>query len=173
MFCPQCGNEVEQHFQFCSRCGQNLAAAAAAATTPAGVRNQRGMASHVQVLGWLFVGSGVLTGLLGFVVIFAGTFIRSMDINWPANVPFDVERLAVGATILAGMGMLALASGTIAAGVGLLQYRGWGRVLAIVMAVFLLFKFPVGTAIAVYAFWVLLSDPGRAHYRGHTAIPQS
>ena len=39
------------------------------------------------------------------------------------------------------------------------------RVLAIVMSVLFLFKFPFGTAIAIYAFWVLFSEEGREHYQ--------
>jgi hypothetical protein len=131
------------------------------------------MESHVQIVGWLFIGSGIMGGILGMIVMFMGRFLMALNINWPKNVPFDVEKLVLGATILAGLTMIALAAGVVAAGVGLLQYRPWGRVLALVMAVFLVFKFPIGTAIAIYAFWVLLSDPGRKHYESHAVMPQS
>jgi hypothetical protein len=60
---------------------------------------------------------------------------------------------------------IVLAGGIAAAGIGLLQYRNWGRILATIMAVFLIFKFPVGTAIAVYTFWVLFSEEGRQHFK--------
>ena len=66
-----------------------------------------------------------------------------------------------------------IAAAIAAAGVGLLHYRSWGRVLAIVMSVFLLFKFPIGTAIGIYAFWVLLSEPGRKHYQARAATAQA
>jgi hypothetical protein len=42
-------------------------------------------------------------------------------------------------------------------------------VLAIIMAIFMLFKFPVGTAIAVYAFWVLFSHEGQEYYKTRAA----
>ncbi len=40
-------------------------------------------------------------------------------------------------------------------GWSLLTRRTWGRVLAIVAAVLVLFKFPFGTALGVYTLWVL------------------
>ena len=40
---------------------------------------------------------------------------------------------------------------------GLLKYRPWARILALIVAVLHLFSFPFGTALGVYAFWVLLS----------------
>jgi hypothetical protein len=33
------------------------------------------------------------------------------------------------------------------------------------MAVLLLFHFPIGTVIAVYAFWVLFSQEGQEYYK--------
>ena len=68
-----------------------------------------------------------------------------------------------------GLGTAALAAGVAAAGVGLLEYRSWARVFAIVMAVFLVFHFPIGTAIAVYAFWVLFSQEGQKYYKARSA----
>jgi hypothetical protein len=67
-----------------------------------------------------------------------------------------------------GLAVLALAAGAGAAGVGLLQYRSWARTLAIIAAVLLLFHFPIGTIIAVYAFWVLLSQEGQDYYRSRS-----
>ena len=57
-----------------------------------------------------------------------------------------------------------------AGGIGLLQYRSWGRVVAIVMAVLLVFNFfPVGLILAIYAFWVLFSQEGQEHYKTRSA----
>ncbi len=67
------------------------------------------------------------------------------------------------------MVMVLAPAGVTAAGVGLLQYRDWARTLAIIMAVFLLFHFPIGTAIAIYAFWVLFSREGQYYFRSRSA----
>ena len=73
--------------------------------------------------------------------------------------------LAGSLAVIAGLATLATAAGVAAAGIGLLQYRSWGRILAIIMSILILFKFPLGTAIAIYAFWVLFSEEGREHYQ--------
>jgi hypothetical protein len=36
------------------------------------------------------------------------------------------------------------------------------------MSVFMLFNFPIGTAIAVYAFWVLFGEEGRQYYKSRS-----
>jgi hypothetical protein len=60
-----------------------------------------------------------------------------------------------------------------AAGIGILQYRTWGRVLALIAASVYLTKIPIGTAIGIYAFWVLLSVDGREHFRTHSVQPST
>ncbi len=43
------------------------------------------------------------------------------------------------------------------AGIGLLKFRQWARILAIILAVLNILSFPLGTALAIYTFWVLLN----------------
>ncbi|PYS54521.1 MAG: hypothetical protein DMG13_08055 [Acidobacteria bacterium] len=162
MHCRQCGNEVEQHARFCSKCGHELAP-----VRPVEVlqKSKHDMNMHIHILGWLFISCAVLVGIVGMVMIFAGQLIEHLPIVWPAEFPFGVVNLAGSLAVVAGLAILAIAAGVAAAGIGLLQYRSWGRVLAIVMSVLFLFKFPFGTAIAIYAFWVLFSEEGREHYQ--------
>jgi hypothetical protein len=47
---------------------------------------------------------------------------------------------------------------------GLLTIRRWGRVLAFVLSALYVWVFPVGTLLAVYTFWFLLSDGGKNLY---------
>ena len=84
-------------------------------------------------------------------------------------MPFGVPHFIGWVTSVIGLGAMALAAGVAAAGVGLLQYRSWARVLAIIMSVFLLFHFPIGTVIAIYAFWVLFSREGQEYYNARSA----
>jgi hypothetical protein len=127
------------------------------------------MQMHIAILGWLFIGSGILTGLIAFVVIFIGQIIARSPVPFPPDVPAGVPNFITWIMARVGLGMTALAAGTAAAGVGLLQYRSWGRGLTVVMSVFMLFHFPVGTAIAIYAFWVLFSEEGREFYKSRSA----
>jgi hypothetical protein len=46
---------------------------------------------------------------------------------------------------------------SILAGIGLFKYQQWARILALVLAVLHILSFPLGTALGIYAFWVLLN----------------
>src|SRR4051812_19251727 len=48
------------------------------------------------------------------------------------------------------------------AGIGLLNYRPWARILTIIISVIELPGFPVHTALGAYGLWVLLSVEGSA-----------
>ena len=48
------------------------------------------------------------------------------------------------------------------AGYGLLKGKKWARTAAIIGAVTAASNFPFGTAVCVYTFWFLFSDPGKA-----------
>ncbi len=64
----------------------------------------------------------------------------------------------IGYTLTGWMALLLiLMLPTIALGVGLLNYRPWARSIGTVIAIVELLNFPLGTALGVYALWVLLS----------------
>jgi hypothetical protein len=162
MFCTSCGNEVEQQAKFCSKCGQE---ATAGTRTALPVRTKpRDMGMHINILGWLLIGSGVLTGIGALAVLFIGQIIRHVPFP-PEDMPVNMPHFIGWISSIIGLGLAAVAAGTAAAGVGLLQYRDWARVLSIVMAVLLLFHFPIGTAVAIYAFWVLFSREGQDYFK--------
>ncbi|MBM3812903.1 MAG: hypothetical protein FJW20_14865 [Acidimicrobiia bacterium] len=75
---------------------------------------------------------------------------------------------AIAGPILVGIGglicliMTILSLPRLIAGIGLLQHRGWARILTIVISVLGLLDFPFGTALGVYGLWVLLSPEGTA-----------
>jgi predicted nucleic acid-binding Zn ribbon protein len=167
MFCTNCGNEVEQHARFCSKCGREVMPASQAQQA-----RRHDMSMHINILGWMFVGCGVLFGLLGMIMIFAGQIIEHLPVVRPAEFPFAMGHFAGWLSAVVGLTTIALAAGVAAAGAGLLQYKSWARVVSIIMAILLLFKFPVGTAIAVYAFWVLFSQEGQEYYRTRAATVQ-
>ena len=170
MFCTNCGNEVEQHAKFCSKCGTQTSVASVSSAPPP-QRKAHDMNMHVNVLGWLMVGSGILTGLLALPIMFAGQIVQHMNIPQPPDFPFPIPigHFAGSIATIVGLSIGALAAGTAAAGVGLLHFRSWARGLTIVMAVLLVFHFPVGTAVAIYAFWVLFSREGQEYYKTRSA----
>ena len=42
------------------------------------------------------------------------------------------------------------------AGIALLKYRNWGRILTVIVSILGIIDFPVGTALGIYGLWVLL-----------------
>jgi hypothetical protein len=165
MFCAQCGAEIPQQARFCSKCGREaLPSEQARMPMP---KTQHDMGMHINILSWLLIGSGILTGIGSLAVLFAGGIVRhALRIGFfPPDVPVGMPGFIGWIVTVIGLFLAAVAAGVAAAGVGLLQYRDWARTLAIIMAVLLLFHFPIGTAVAVYAFWVLFSKEGQEYYK--------
>lgn len=50
------------------------------------------------------------------------------------------------------------------AGYSLLTRKPWARMLAIVLAILALFKFPLGTALGIYTLWVLAPASSAVEY---------
>jgi hypothetical protein len=50
-------------------------------------------------------------------------------------------------------------------GIGLLQYQSWARITIIVISALDLIHIPIGTALGIYGFWVLLNPETEAMFR--------
>ena len=120
--------------------------------------NDSNVQQHVTILGWLYV---LLNAL--FLIIGAFVFVLLSTIGLSVR---DVEArsvlLIVGPTVGLLLGMLALPG--LAAGYGLITRKPWARVLAIVVGVLGLMNFPLGTAIGLYALWVLFPARARDYF---------
>ncbi len=110
------------------------------------------MKQHVELLGWI----NVVTGGLGVLV---GLFLFAILVGLAPNTP---DPGGANALLIIGIGLggfiTVLSLPTMVAGIGLLQHKSWARVLTIILAVFALFNFPIGTLIAIYTFWVLTNE---------------
>ena len=103
------------------------------------------MKTHVKVLGWLWIANGVLTILMAI----PGLIIANM------NIPNAQDSILV----TVGSLLCCFVPGVIVdvvAGYGLLNYKSWAHILAIILAILNLCLFPIGTALGIYALWVLL-----------------
>src|SRR6185436_20160118 len=112
MFCTNCGNEVEQHARFCSKCGTEAAGAAVSGSAVAPARpkkTEHDMGMHVNILGWLLVGSGILTAIGGVIVLFAGQFIRRLPGEIAQGIPPGIPPFAAWVTSMVGASILAVA----------------------------------------------------------------
>jgi hypothetical protein len=124
------------------------------------------MDTHIKVLGWLYIVLGVL-GILAAVIVFIAVFGGGL-------LSGDQEAITVTAivgTIVAGIILLLSLPGVIV-GAGLLRFRPWARVLALVLGILNLPGFPVGTILGVYSLWALLTEEGARYFEpGVQAAP--
>lgn len=178
MVCPSCGTTVEIGGRFCPHCGTSIAAQPAPQPAPSPVgyaqypaypppvalpRVQR----HLQTLGILWCVFGayrILTALFGFFVVRAVTW-RRFGSDWPFG-PWVGMHGPAWMGIMPGLVTMAVLMAVLAlvAGFSLLNRKPWGRMLAIVLAVLALFKFPFGTALGIYTLWVLAPATSAMEY---------
>lgn len=120
------------------------------------------MSTHVKVLGVLFVAMGVL-GLVGALLSSVAFGLLAGAVGASGDEGAPLGRAVLGATGLALTVALVLFSApSIVCGWGLLTFRPWSRILAIVLAAISLLVFPYGTVFGVYALWVLFSKETEA-----------
>jgi hypothetical protein len=58
------------------------------------------------------------------------------------------------------------------AGYAILKRKSWAKMASIIAAVLETMSFPLGTAVAIYSFWFMFSDAGRAMYDKNFNSPQ-
>jgi len=108
--------------------------------------------THVKILGWLYIVLGLL-GIISAAIVFvavAGGGIISGDRQ--AIIITSIVAICVGGFLL-----LVSAPGIIA-GIGLINFKPWARVLTLVLGFLNLPGLPVGTALGIYTLWVLLQE---------------
>lgn len=119
---------------------------------------QAHMGTHVKAVAWLQILLGVLDLLMALAIF--GIIAGAGAVGGLVSPVLPVIGGAVGTAL---GGLLALTGiPNLLAGFGLLGYRSWARILALILAVLNVFKFPWGTLLAVYTVWVLMSERTKA-----------
>jgi hypothetical protein len=114
------------------------------------------MKQHITAVGALHIGLGVL-GILVAIIVLVSTI-------GPGLIALSVEGDALALSILTVIGcgaggfLVILSIPGIIGGIGLLRLQPWARYLVLILAVLDLFNIPIGTAIGLYTFWVLIQD---------------
>lgn len=115
------------------------------------------MADHVRILAVLHIVFGAL-GLLAALIVLAVFGGIAGLVGVSAHDP-DAQ-IAVPILGLIGAGifvlLLVLSLPGVIAGVGLLKFQPWARILTIVLSALQLLNVPIGTALGIYGLWVLL-----------------
>jgi hypothetical protein len=114
------------------------------------------MEKHVNLLGILFIVWGVM-GLLGALTVGA-VFVGGGLIAGSQSGEHEVTMLAgsFGAFIMLVILLTSIPS--LIAGYGLTKLRPWARIVALVVGIINLPAAPFGTALGIYAIWVLIHD---------------
>lgn len=111
------------------------------------------MDKHIKALATCYLIFGAM-GLLAFLVILFVTVLGS----GLAAMDDPKAGLILGTIGTLGLAIAAFVSlPNIIAGFGLLKYRGWSRILTIVLSILNLVCFPFGTALGIYGLWVLFN----------------
>ncbi len=131
------------------------------------------MAQHVKILGVLHIISGALMGVGALVVLLVfGGAAGLIGIAGRGEPGAQVAAPLLGFVGTAlFLFLLLLSVPSFVAGIGLINFRSWARILTIVLSVFHLFSIPIGTALGVYGFWVLLSHRGAELFNGPPGPP--
>jgi hypothetical protein len=113
---------------------------------------------HVQLLGRLYVVAGWLSLLASISLVLLGVGAVSLASQAGPEVAASLAAaifFATAAVTLVWAGVL------IGVGMALRQHRHWARPAALVLAIVNVFVIPFGTALSVYASWVLLQEGGK------------
>ena len=126
------------------------------------------MRDHLRLLGILNIVWSSISIAIGLLVLLAfggmAGFIAATGFNSGDNpnsgslvvAPFMA---IIGVFIVLVICLVSLPA--LIAGIGLVKFKSWARVLGIVISVLHLFSVPIGTALGVYGLWVLFQPDAR------------
>jgi len=123
------------------------------------------VATHVKVIAILFF---IWGGFLLLMSVFAGALL-SMLAGFVGGT--HEEGAAVGAAVLGLTGaalttfLIVFAAPHLIAGWGLLKFKRWARILAIVLAAIALIRIPFGTLFGIYALVILFRKDTEALFQ--------
>jgi hypothetical protein len=127
--------------------------------------------AHVDFVGLLFIVWGLLTTLIGVSTLALG--VGAVALITAAGRGSGGGQFAAGVTaaVFAALAFIAILWGTahVVVGVPLRRRQAWARIMALMLGAVDLLLLPYGTALGVYALWVLLSENGKALF---AAVPQ-
>ena len=124
------------------------------------------MGSQLNFLGVLFVVWGLLTALVGLSTLALGVGAFAIITSSSAGGHVAAGLTAAIFTILAIIAIV-WGSAHVVAGVPLRRRRPWARMMALMLGSVDLLLLPYGTALGIYALWVLLSERGKELFAGH------
>ena len=121
------------------------------------------MKSHVDFLGVLFIVWGLLTVVVGVSTLALGVGAVALMTSSSRG---DTGQVAAGLTVVVftALALIAIVWGAVhvIVGVPLRRYTPWSRFIALMLGSVDLLLLPYGTALGVYALYVLLDEQSKA-----------
>jgi hypothetical protein len=118
--------------------------------------DEKWISKHVTLVGVLQIVYHALTFVAGLVVLGVSSAIAAAVGQASGDVCSAAVLTTIGSVVAVFFIVLAIPG--IVAGIGLLQGKSWARVLALIVGAIGLLDVPVGTALGIYTFWVLMRD---------------
>jgi len=130
------------------------------------------VAAQVDLLGVLFIVWGLLTTLVGVSTLALG--VGAVALITSSNRS-EGGQVAAGlmAAAFAALAVIAILWGSahVVVGLPLRRQRPWARIAALTLGSIDLLLLPYGTALGVYALWVLLSESGKRLFTEQGPLP--
>ena len=171
MYCSGCGQALAAGEAVCPHCGRPVAPPVP--PVPGFAFEVENYRSRVRALGVVWFVYAGLSLLLGFAALsFARTLLigalgmpwRWTNGPWAHGGPPPVWLIPV--MHMAWLSLVIRSLLAVVAGWGLLEHAQWGRILAIIVAILSLIRFPLGTALGIWTLVMLLG------YRNSTLYQQ-
>jgi hypothetical protein len=121
------------------------------------------MSSHVDFAGVLFIVWGLLTTLVGVSTLALGVSAIALISSATRGGGGGQVAAGVAAVIFTTLALIAIMWGAahVVVGVPLRQRKPWARLVALMLGSVDLLLLPYGTALGIYALWVLLHEEGK------------
>ena len=129
------------------------------------------MADHIKIVAILHIVLGSLTILGGLAVlaVFGGIATLIGASGSPDALPAVPIVGGIGGLIALVLFVLGVPG--LIAGIGLLKFRPWARILGIIISALDLIHVPFGTALGIYGLWALLSREGEQLFQNPPGQP--
>jgi hypothetical protein len=110
------------------------------------------MQKHVTAVAALHIGFGILGIVVGLVILALLSGIGMLVHDHEAQFILWIIGVSVASFLI-----IISVPGVIA-GIGLLKFKNWARILTLVISAIDLLNIPFGTALGVYSIWVLVQE---------------
>jgi hypothetical protein len=125
------------------------------------------MSVHVDFVGLLFIVWGALTALIGLSTLALGIGAFSLMASPGRSAGGGQFALGLTAAAFTTLALIAIFWGAahITIGVPVRRHKSWARLLALMLGSVDLMLLPYGTALGIYALWVLLTEEGKRAFQ--------